>query len=389
MDSSDVFGGSMFTATAKLDVLQPAEIQGWSFSLCSDPAELTPMSTALGAGTSTVKNGSPPDFENTNISADAVMNGVVICFTGCASLGQVLDFELLDVSYQVEAAVGHTSSVNFCTAGSPGVSTLVVINGDSVVPDWIGASFTTLSPNFLKFGNGMGIAAQSAQLPVLVSTVRPLDGLSIAGSYDSTLLSMIGVSASGVATNADFVETSSNVGAGEIAAGLIMAFDTSVDIPIGDDQEVMTVNFQIIGDLTGQTDPTVTDVIFLPSAGTPPITNLIVDGNYQETPNLVAGTITIVNFNPFVRGDCNSDGGLVNIADGIAVLQYLFQGGAAPSCLDACDLDDNGQIGVGDAVGVFNYQFAGGAPPAAPFPDAGIDPTTGDGIGCDGDADSL
>ena len=58
----------------------------------------------------------------------------------------------------------------------------------------------------------------------------------------------------------------------------------------------------------------------------------------------------------------------VNIADGIAVLQYLFQGGAAPSCLDACDLDDNGQIGVGDAVGVFNYQFAGGAPPAAPFP---------------------
>lgn len=389
MDSSDVFGGSTFTATAKLDVLQPAEIQGWSFSLCSDPAELTPMSTALGAGTSTVKNGSPPDFENTNISADAVMNGVVICFTGCASLGQVLDFELLDVSYQVEAAVGDTSSVNFCTAGSPGVSTLVVINGDSVVPDWVGASFTVLSPNFLKFGNGMGIAAQSAQLPVLVSTVRPLDGLSIAGSYDSTLLSMIGVSASGIAVNADFVETSSNLGTGEIAAGLIMAFDTSVDIPVGDDQEVMTVNFQIIGDLTGQTDPTVSDVIFLPSAGTPPITNLIVDGNYQETPNLVAGTITIVNFNPFVRGDCNSDGGLVNIADGIAVLQYLFQGGAAPSCLDACDLDDNGQIGVGDAVGVFNYQFAGGAPPAAPFPDAGIDPTTGDGIGCDGDADSL
>jgi len=389
MDSSDVFGGSMFTATAKLDVLQPAEIQGWSFSLCSDPAELTPLSTALGAGTSTVKNGSPPDFENTNISADAVMNGVVICFTGCASLGQVVDFELLDVSYQVEASVGHTSTVDFCTAGSPGVSTLVVINGDSVIPDWLGASFTALSPNFLKFGDGMGIAAQSAHLPVLVSTVRPLDGLSIAGSYDSTLLSLIGVSASGVAANADFVETSSNVASGEIAAGLIMAFDTSIDIPIGEDQEVMTVDFQIIGDLTGQTAPTVTDVIFLPSAGTPPITNLIVDGNYQETPNLVAGTITIVNFNPFVRGDCNSDGGLVNIADGIAVLQYLFQGGAAPSCLDACDLDDNGEIGVGDAVGVFSYQFAGGAPPAAPFPDAGIDPTTGDGIGCDGDADSL
>ncbi len=389
MESSTVYGGSVFTATAKLDVLQPAEIQGWSLSLCSDPGELTPLSATLGAGASTVKNGGVPDFENTNIAADAVMNGVVICFTGCASLGQTTNFELLDVNYEAMAAVGQSAAVNFCTAGTPGVSTLVVINGDSVLPVHSGASFTVISPNFLKFGSGLGVAGQTAQLPVQVSTVRPLDGLSIAASYDSSLMSMTGISASGVAANADFVETSANLPAGEIAAGLIMAFDTSTDIPIGDDQEVMTVSFSVTGVPAGQTEPITTPVTFSASAGTPPITNLIVDGNYQETPNLVSGEVTIVNFNPFVRGDCNSDGGLVNIADGIAVLQYLFQGGSTPGCLDACDLDDNGQIGVGDAVGVFNYQFAGGSPPMAPFPDAGIDPTTGDGIGCDGDADAL
>ncbi len=38
MDSADVLGGSIFTTIAKLDVLQPSEIQGWSFSLCSVPA---------------------------------------------------------------------------------------------------------------------------------------------------------------------------------------------------------------------------------------------------------------------------------------------------------------------------------------------------------------
>ena len=388
MDSADVLGGSIFTTIAKLDVLQPSEIQGWSFSLCSIPAELTPLSATLGADSLTVKNGSPPDFETTNFSADAVMSGVVICFTGCSSLSETMNFELLNIDYQSEGSVGDVASINYCTAGTPGVSTLVVISGNSVPPMTTGADFTVISPNYMKFGSGTGIAAQSASIPVLVSTIRPLDGLSIAGSYDATLLSLTGVTASGVAANADFLATSDNLAAGEIAAGLIMAFDTSVDIPVGDDQEVILINFAVIGDLTGQVEPVVSPVDFLPSAGTPPIINVIVDGNYQETPNLVGGTITIVNFNPFVRGDCNSDGGLVNIADGIAVLQYLFQGGTTPSCLDGCDLDDNGQIGVGDAVGVFNYQFAGGSPPAAPFPNAGIDPTTGDGIGCDGDADT-
>ena len=388
MDSADVLGGSIFTTIAKLDVLQPSEIQGWSFSLCSAPAELTPLSATLGTDSLTVKNGSPPDFETTNFSADAVMSGVVICFTGCSSLSETINFELLDIDYQAEGSVGDIASISYCTAGTPGVSTLVVISGNSVPPVTTGADFTIISPNYMKFGSGTGIAGQNASIPVLISTIRPLDGLSIAGSYDATLLSLTGLSATGVAANADFLETSSNMAAGEIAAGLIMAFDTSVDIPVGDDQEVIQIDFAVIGDLTGQVDPVVSPVDFLPSAGSPPIINVIVDGNYQETPNLVGGTVTIVNFNPFVRGDCNSDGGLVNIADGIAVLQYLFQGGAAPSCLDGCDLDDNGQIGVGDAVGVFNYQFAGGAPPAAPFPNAGIDPTTGDGIGCDGDADA-
>ncbi|MDE0959288.1 MAG: hypothetical protein OSB09_00745 [Planctomycetota bacterium] len=388
MDSADVLGGSTFTTTAKLDVLQPTEIQGWSFSLCSNPADLTPLSATLGVDTMTVKGGSPPDFDTTLLSADAVSNGVVICFTGCSSLSVTTNFELLNVNYQVEGSVGHTTSINYCTAGTPGVSTLVVIAGNSVPPVATGADFTVVSPNFMKFGNGTGIAAQSASMPVLVSTIRPLDGLSIAGAYDGALLSLSGVSASGIASGADFISTSANLASGEIAAGLIMAFNTSVDIPVGDDQEIMRIDFAVIGDLTGQMEPVISPVNFVPSAGNPPIQNLIVDGNYQETPNLVDGVITIVNFNPFVRGDCNSDGGLVNIADGIAVLQYLFQGGATPSCLDGCDLDDNGMIGVGDAVGVFNYQFAGGSPPAAPFPNAGIDPTTGDGIGCDGDADT-
>lgn len=386
MDSGNVFGGDVFTATAKLDVLQQAEIQGWSLSLCNDDGMLA-VGAQLGSDASTVKNGSLPDFETTIMENEAVMSGVVICFTGCAILSEVQDFELLDINYQVLGDVGDTCTVGFCTAGAPPVSTVVVINGNSVEPVSSSASFEILSPNYLYFGEGMGVVNQTANAPVLISTVRPLDGFQIAGQYDPTLLTLTGVSPSGIAASAEFVALSENLPDGEIAAGLIMALDTSVDIPIGQNLEVLSLNFDVTADLGGAIAPLSTPLNFVETAGQPPISNKIVDGNYNETPNLVDGSIVIVDFNPFVRGDCNDDGGIVNIADGISVLQYLFQGGTAPDCLDACDLDDNGEISVGDAVWIFSYQFAGGAAPMAPFPDLGIDPTTGDGIGCFGDAD--
>jgi hypothetical protein len=78
---------------------------------------------------------------------------------------------------------------------------------------------------------------------------------------------------------------------------------------------------------------------------------------------------------------------VVDLGDAIFLLNYLFQGGPAPNCDDACDFDDDADLGIPDAVGILNYQFLGGAAPSAPFPDAGLDPTPGDGFGCNGDAD--
>jgi len=253
-----------------------------------------------------------------------------------------------------------------------------------------------LSPNFLTIGNGFGVVGQTASVPVNVSTERPIDGLSIATGYDASLLTFTVANATGVATDADFVEVSQTSEPGTIGIGLVMSFSLTAEIPVGDNQEILLLDFDVANDLGGQVAPLLTDISFIPSSGNPPITNRIVDGSYSETPNLVDGAIELVDFNPFLRGDCNRDT-FVDIADGIAILAYLFQsqpvGGNSGPCLDACDVDDsatagNPGIGIGDAVYVFTYQFAGGSPPPAPFPDMGIDPTTGDGIGCDGDADA-
>ena len=78
----------------------------------------------------------------------------------------------------------------------------------------------------------------------------------------------------------------------------------------------------------------------------------------------------------FVRGDVDNDG-IVSLPDPLATLSYLFiSGSPVPVCLDACDTDDDGSVDLTDALGVLNFLFVtGSAAPAAPFPDAGADPT--------------
>ena len=83
---------------------------------------------------------------------------------------------------------------------------------------------------------------------------------------------------------------------------------------------------------------------------------------------------TYIDDGTFIRGDVSCDG-LVNLADISAIAAYVAGAGAAPVILDAADIDDDGVVHIGDAVLLANFLFAGGAPPAAPYPEAGTDPT--------------
>jgi hypothetical protein len=79
---------------------------------------------------------------------------------------------------------------------------------------------------------------------------------------------------------------------------------------------------------------------------------------------------------PFRRGDANSDG-QVNITDAVNILGHLFQGQAAPTCLDAADVDDNGQVNITDPVYLLQSLFQGGPQPPAPGTTCGEDPAEG------------
>ena len=84
----------------------------------------------------------------------------------------------------------------------------------------------------------------------------------------------------------------------------------------------------------------------------------------------------------FQRADCNGISGLT-LADAVLVLNYLYNNGGDPACLDACDANDSGMIEMGDAIFLLSYLFVpGSGSPPAPYPAVGSDPTTEDSLGC-------
>jgi hypothetical protein len=62
-------------------------------------------------------------------------------------------------------------------------------------------------------------------------------------------------------------------------------------------------------------------------------------------------------------GDANGDG-LINSADVVYLINYLFKGGPAPVPLEAGDCNGDGIINSADVVYLINYLFKGGPPPS-------------------------
>ncbi|HVR76507.1 MAG TPA: dockerin type I domain-containing protein [Planctomycetota bacterium] len=75
----------------------------------------------------------------------------------------------------------------------------------------------------------------------------------------------------------------------------------------------------------------------------------------------------------FVRGRTNEDD-VVDLSDAVAILRYLFSGGAAPDPLDAADVNDDGVVDLVDPVYLLEYLFRGGPVIPPPFPEPGSDP---------------
>jgi len=87
----------------------------------------------------------------------------------------------------------------------------------------------------------------------------------------------------------------------------------------------------------------------------------------------------------FVRGDCDGDGEVGgSLTDGLFLLNFNFAVGAEPGCFAACDADGDGRVHglLTDALYLLNFSFLGGPSPPPPFPECGLDVTSGS-VGCE------
>lgn len=83
----------------------------------------------------------------------------------------------------------------------------------------------------------------------------------------------------------------------------------------------------------------------------------------------------------FLRGDCNSDGG-VDISDPVVLLERLFAAASVPPCEDSCDSNDDGALNLVDVVLMLEVVFGfGSGVIAEPASACGIDPVN-DTLAC-------
>lgn len=354
------------------------QVQGWSGGFCHDVGQVTVTgATEAGTDTATINGGGAPGFLSVNLEAGGVTMGVVVDLFGAAWM-DLGTYTILDISYTQDGT--GSSSIDGCgSLGSPEVAFVYVMGGASLPFPPASGAVSVPDPNHMTLTSATAILGSSADTSVDLENVNNVDAIQIAFTYDPAVASLTGTAD---LTGADFYGVQPTA-AGEAVIGIIM--DTADPL----DHQLAAGTGSIVT-LSWSCDTEGTSALaFTNGIGSPETDNMIVDTDgINANINLHDGALTVVNYNEFVRGNCNGDSA-VNIADGIYAINYLFLSGPAPDCDDACDSNDDGAIDATDAIYTFNYRFLDGPMPVAPFPASGLDPTNGDGLGCNGDADDL
>lgn len=369
----------------------PNETQGFSMGLASD-------GSLIGATAVTATLPFSPDFEAATLLADGWTIGVVYSFTGQNTLSFPTPLEVLNVDYETNAATlaGTTDAtatslswVN--TLGAPPVDNVVVVGGASLSPSFEDGTITlepltVPEPEFTfsapdQSQNYDGNTGESCfSVGITISEVdnsalgadfpNDTQGFSMGLANDSGVMEPQAVNVT-LPFEADFAN--GGIFADGWTLGVVYSFTGGNALAFPEPLEVLNVDYCTVADgLAGATGPTDTALTWVGTLGAPPVDNVVVVAGNSLSPNLEDGSITLnpVFDLPFVRGNCNGDSS-VNIADGIWILNELFQNGPSGTCAAACDINDDDLYDMADAVYVIYYRLLDGPEPTAPFPDCG------------------
>ncbi len=397
-----------------LDSSSGINLSGWSYGVCHSSAELTLQAITSGDTTQTSNGGGAPEFESLDMESGGFTQGVIICFMLCSPLLPGADYELARATYSPLGGIGSVSTVNFCaTIGVPPVEVIVVEPSSAqVIPDQLSGEITILDPsitglncvaagspcacNFeLSWTNAFVYDAIEVRIDgVLATTLSgtattyslPDDGTVLpgqSGSRQVCLTPIIGGQPS-VSTCCDADCTVDPAPSGGILTAEPAQGPTGCEVslswsgftgPLPPYTATITVDGSVVQSGVAGNSALVT----LPSDG-PHDVCVSVAGSCGVDSTLICETVECIPLEQFIRGDANVDA-MVNVADGVTILNFLFLMGAL-GCIDAADSNDSGALDLADAIYVFTYLFVGGAPPPAPGLSCGVDPSDTDPLDC-------
>jgi hypothetical protein len=129
-------------------------VQGWSFGVCSDPANVIGAATDIaGTATGALNDGAGPTFMALEVHDRGVTMGVVIDQDDPADVLTLGSYDLLQIQYEKgpDAQPFLPYPVDFCeTLGEPPVAKIIVVVGHEVIPTTAGSSVIFAGLEFLR-----------------------------------------------------------------------------------------------------------------------------------------------------------------------------------------------------------------------------------------------
>jgi len=222
-------------------------------------------------------------------------------------------------------------------------------------------------------------------VPVLATNGVPLQGFTLAATYDPRVLRVDSVETSDsniahLRPELVAVNISEDPVDPYVTLGLLVDFSEPFDgrvIEPGVNRRLAN----IIIDVSPRASPgTSTRILLADQVGKPPLNNIFTVAGQTLFPVLAPGGEVVVRqlrFPPprfFLRGDADTSGA-IDLTDAISILGFLFAGDSTVACDDAADVTDDGVLDLSDAIYLLDFLFQAGSYPLPPYPDWGMDPT--------------
>lgn len=303
IDSAQGIENQTAVVSTFLDSSQGIPVQGFSYGLCNNPAEVTPLSTQLGADLAATNGGAGPDFISEEFFTDGMTVGSVVNLLGNDFLPVSNNNELFQVEYGLNAPAGTTAVLQYCgTLGMPNVLVVVVANGATLFPAVTNGSIDILPDAAGTFSLAPPSEASpgaALAVPVLLENDEAVSGLSFGLLHDGNQFDVtsVDVGAELAATNSGAgpdvfnVDLNPTGGAGATVSCVISSAAPFDDIPVGSAQEIAVMNY----DVFSGAGPVcaVADFDFVDTLGSPPVPLEVTLSTGAEAANGINNSILI------------------------------------------------------------------------------------------------